>query len=254
MSDKIFGIDVGNTHTKIGVIEGSKVIDVFRFRTERERAVDEYYFQCKGICREMGLERIPPLWVASVVPSVSIALERMAETRHVETHFIGVHNKFHFQIHPHIAQQIGADILILAEASACLKGNNVIIVSAGTATLVFAIHNNVLLGGAIAPGIKGSVESLIEQAALLKTVFMDVPTKAIGQDTDQAMMSGVIYGFAGLIDGLVVRMKEELAMPDIPVIASGGMIGKVGKVSRTIQTIYPDLGLQGIAFTAMNQA
>ena len=246
----VFGLDVGNTHTKIGLLQGSKVVDVFRFRTERDKAVDEYYFQLKGICQELNLEKIPPLWVASVVPAVSIALERLADTRKLELHCINNQTQFNFKIHPKIVQEIGSDILVLAEAATRLVGENVIIVSAGTASVVFVVHNNILLGGAIAPGIKGSVESLISQAALLKAVFFTSPDTAIGQNTEAAMTSGTIYGFAGLLDGLVLRMKEELNLPDIPVIATGGMIGKVGKASRTIQQIYQDLGMQGIAFLA----
>lgn len=247
---RIWGMDVGNTHTKIGIIEKNEVIEVFRFRTERDKAVDEYYFQWKSVCHELGIPRIPPIWVASVVPSVSIALERLAEARQLELHWITAQSLFHFQIAPSIAGQIGADLLILAEAAVNLAGKNVIIVSAGTATVVFAVHEGILVGGAIAPGIKGSIESLLSQAALLKPVFLEIPPQVVGENTDDALASGIMYGFAGLIDGLVGRMKEELHIPEAVVIASGGMISKVGKVSRTIQKIYPELGLQGIAFLA----
>ena len=170
---------------------------VFHFRTERDRPIDEYYFQLKSVCQEIGLERIPPLWVASVVPSVSIALRQLAQMRGLELHEIDRDCLFDFKLLPDISGQIGADILVLAQAAIGLVGADVIIVSAGTATVVFAMHRSWLIGGAIAPGIKGSVESLMEQAALLNPVFLDLPQAAIGCNTTQALQSGIIYGFAG---------------------------------------------------------
>lgn len=253
MDERIWGLDVGNTHSKIGVIEGDKILQVFRFRTEVEQSLDEYYFRWKSICHELGWDRIPPLWVASVVPAVSIAIDRLSETRNLEVHRISPKNLFNFRIPPYLTEQIGADILIMAEAATHLVGSDAIVVSAGTATVVFAIDNGLLVGGAIAPGIKGSVESLIERAALLSPVYLDLPDRAIGQNTREAMQSGILYGFAGLVDGLVSRFKEELHKPDIPVIACGGMIGKLGKISHTIQKVYPDLGLHGIAFLAARE-
>lgn len=250
---KIWGIDVGNTHCKIGVIEGTQVLHVFRFRTEPEQSIDEYYFRWKDICYEIGWEQIPPIWVASVVPSVSIAIERLAQMRNLTVHWVNSSSEFSFQLPNYITKQIGADILILAEAASHLIGRNAIIVSAGTATVVFAIKEGVLLGGAIAPGIKGAVESLIQNAALLNPVFLELPERVVGRNTDEAMKSGILYGFAGLIDGIVTRMKEELGDSAIPVIATGGMIGKIEKISHTIVKVYPDLGIQGIAFLAMKK-
>lgn len=242
------GIDVGNTHIKIGVLDGDRVVDVWRFRTDTERSVDEYYFQLQNVCREAKLETIPELLIASVVPSVTIAFQLLEETRGVKSTFIDVKSPLSYGFHPAINHQVGADILILAEAAVRLKGKDVIIVSAGTATTVFAISDGVFQGGAISPGIKGSVESLIAKAALLKTVYLDVPDSPIGQNTDDAVRSGVIFGYAGMIDGLVMRMREELGKPDMPVLASGGMIAKFAKVSRTIHEIKPDLGIQGLAY------
>lgn len=253
MNDIVLGIDVGNTHTKIGVIRGLNVLDVFHLRTERDRPVDEYYFYLKNVCKEIGMDFIPPIWVASVVPSALIALEHLAKVRNIEYHCINPSKQFSFTIDEKIKSQIGADLLILAEAVMAKAGENAILISAGTATVVFALKNGVLLGGAIAPGIKGSVESLIQKAALLDPIFLDLPEKAVGQTTEDAMKSGIIYGFAGLIDSLVLKLKEELEFDTVPVIATGGMIGKVAKVSKTIDEVKAHLSLQGIAYIVQRQ-
>lgn len=242
-----WAIDVGNTHYKVGVIANDEVKEVYRFRTIREQSVDEYYFQLRNICREHNLTAIPHLWIASVVPSVSIAFEMLAKTKSLTATFIDANSPFSFSIDERIGKKIGADILILAEAATNIVGNkDVLIVCAGTATTVFAIVDGVLIGGVIAPGIKGSVESLIDSAALLNTVYLDLPPKVIGQTTEGAMSSGILYGFAGLVDGLVARMKEEIGCRDIPVIASGGMISKIERASHEINHVYPDLGMRGI--------
>ncbi len=248
MGDQLsWALDIGNTHYKLGVVENGSVKEVFRFRTIRDQSIDEYYFQFKNVCAELGIKKIPCIWIASVVPSVTIALKRLAETRKLDIRWINSESNFDFTIHPNIKPQIGSDILILAQAAIQLKGQDVVVVCTGTATTVFAVNDGVLLGGAIAPGIKGSVESLIDNAMLLNTVFLDAPTDAIGQSTDQAMKVGILYGFAGLIDGLVQRMKQQLEKPNIPVIASGGLISRIVAHSQTITDWDPDLGIQGIA-------
>lgn len=242
-----WAIDVGNTHYKVGIIKNNTVEEVYRFRTIREQSVDEYYFQLRNICREHDLAQIPHLWIASVVPSVNIAFEMLGKTKNIPMTFIDSDSPFSFKIDERIGKKIGADILILAEAAmVMLNKKDVIIVCAGTATTVFAVVDGVLIGGAIAPGIKGSVESLIDNAALLTTTYLELPEKAIGQTTETAMSSGILYGFAGLVDGLISRMKEEIGRNDIPVVASGGMISKIERASFEIDKVYPDLGMQGI--------
>ncbi|WP_372371067.1 type III pantothenate kinase [Candidatus Uabimicrobium sp. HlEnr_7] len=241
-----WAIDVGNTHYKVGIIKNNKVVKVYRFRTIRDQSIDEYYFQLRNICREHSIANIPKLWIASVVPSVTIAFEMLSKTKNIDAAFIDTQSSFSFSLDERIGKKIGADILILAEAAVDIVGENVIIVCAGTATTIFAVVEGVLIGGAIAPGIKGSVESLIDSAALLSTTYLELPEKAIGQTTEGAMSSGILYGFAGLVDGLITRMKKEIGKNDIPVVASGGMISKIERASCEIDSVYPDLGMRGI--------
>lgn len=243
----MWAVDVGNTHYKVGIVENGSIVQVYRFRTIRDQSIDEYYFQLKSICWEHNIKQIPHLWIASVVPSVTIAFEMLGKTKNIDVTFINADTKFSFVLDERIGKKIGADILVLAEAALhVVNKKDVIIVCAGTATTVFAVVDAVLLGGAIAPGIKGSVESLIDSAALLNTTYLELPENSIGQTTEGAMSSGILYGFSGLVDRLVVQMKAEIGREDIPVVASGGMISKIERASQEISCVHSDLGIEGI--------
>jgi type III pantothenate kinase len=143
-------------------------------------------------------------------------------------------------------KEVGADRIVNAAAAFKLYGGPLIIVDFGTATTFCAItKNGDYLGGAICPGVKISSEALYQRASKLPRVELVKPAKVIGSDTISAMQAGIIYGYAGLVDGIVGRMKEELSA-DARVIATGGLAELVIPETKTIQEIKPHLTLEGL--------
>jgi type III pantothenate kinase len=143
-------------------------------------------------------------------------------------------------------KEIGADRIVNAAAAYKLYGGPLIIVDFGTATTFCAVtRNGEYLGGAICPGVKISAEALFQRASKLPRVELTKPTKVIGADTISAMQAGIIYGYAGLVDGIVERMKKELST-DAKVVATGGLAELISPETKTIQEIRPQLTLEGL--------
>jgi type III pantothenate kinase len=143
-------------------------------------------------------------------------------------------------------KEVGADRIVNAAAAYKFYGGPIIIVDFGTATTFCAIKKNGdYLGGAICPGIKISAEALFLRASKLPRVELVKPAKVIGSDTISAMQAGIIYGYAGLVDGIVERMKKELS-DDARVVSTGGLAELVSPETRTIQEIKPYLTLEGL--------
>jgi type III pantothenate kinase len=133
-----------------------------------------------------------------------------------------------------------------AAAAYKLYGGPLIIVDFGTATTFCAVsRNGEYLGGAICPGVKISAEALFQRASKLPRIELTKPTKVIGADTISAMQAGIIYGYAGLVDGIVERMKKELST-DAKVVATGGLAEVISPETKTIQEIRPHLTLEGL--------
>ena len=142
--------------------------------------------------------------------------------------------------------EVGADRIVNAAAAYQRYGGPIIIVDFGTATTFCAVtKNGEYLGGAICPGIKISAEALFQRASKLPRVELAKPAKVIGSDTISAMQAGIIYGYAGLVDGIVERMKKELS-PDSKVVATGGLAELVSPETRTVQEVIPQLTLEGL--------
>jgi type III pantothenate kinase len=142
--------------------------------------------------------------------------------------------------------EVGADRIVNAAAAFRLYGGPVIIVDFGTATTFCAVtKSGEYLGGAICPGIRISAEALFQRASKLPRVELVKPDRVIGKDTVGAMQAGIIYGYAGLVDGIVGRMKKELS-PDARVVATGGLAELVSPETASIEEIRPQLTLEGL--------
>jgi type III pantothenate kinase len=145
-------------------------------------------------------------------------------------------------------REIGADRIVNAAAAFRLYGGPLIIIDFGTATTFCAVTaNGEYLGGAITPGVKISAEALYQRAAKLPRVELTRPRTIIGRDTVSAMQAGILYGYAGLVDGIVERMKNELS-PDARVIATGGLAELVTPEARSAIEVRPNLTLEGLRF------
>jgi type III pantothenate kinase len=242
-------VDVGNTNTSLGVFDGRRLLVSWRVTTRRERTYDEWGFMIQGLLHTRGIEQpqIAGIAISNVVPPVQQPLERMSESYfgvHPLTVAPGVNTTLPLNVEA--PKEVGADRVVSCVAAVALYGPPVIVVDFGTATRFDCVNaRGEFVGGAIAPGINTAAEALVSRAARLYRVELIRPKEAIGRNTVTNIQSGMIYGWAGLVDGLVERMRREL-VGDVKVVGTGGLVGQMREVVQSIQHVDPDLKLQGL--------
>lgn len=245
----LLAIDIGNTNVVLGVFEGKRLVENWRVATKTQITPDEYAMILQDLFSFGGLEfrQIDGVIISTVVPPLLPVMTEMSKKYfHIDPLVVTHEIKAGIKIRYDNPKEIGADRLVNAAAAYRLYGGPVIIVDFGTATTFCAVtRDGEYLGGAIAPGIKISAEALFQRAAKLPKVELVKPRSVIGADTISAMQAGIIYGYAGLVDGIVDRMKKELS-PDARVVATGGLAELVSPETRSIQEIKPHLTLEGL--------
>lgn len=242
-------IEVGNTNTGLGVYDGRQLLVSWRLTSRREQTADEYGVFIQTLLASRGIERrqITGVAISNVVPTVQQTLEWMCENYFGMSPFTvqpGVNVAFPLRVdHP---EQVGADRVCNVVAGVALYGTPLIVVDFGTATNFDVVNaRGEFVGGAIAPGLIVATEALISRAARLFRVELVRPKEAIGRNTVTNIQSGVMYGYAGLVDGLVERMRAELE-GTVKVIATGGLAAQMREVASSIQAVNPDLRLEGL--------
>ncbi|MBI4611914.1 MAG: type III pantothenate kinase [Candidatus Rokubacteria bacterium] len=243
-------MNVGNTNTVVGVFEGRRLCVSWRLTSRREQTADEYGVFIQTLLQGRALEprQISAVAISNVVPPVQQTLEWMCEK------YFGF---LPFSVEPGVnvamplrvenPAEVGPDRVVDAVGALELYGPApLIVIDFGTATTFDCVNaRGEFVGGAIAPGIVVASEALISKAARLFRVELVRPKDAIGRNTITNIQSGIIYGYAGLVDGLVERMRAELGGP-ATVVATGGLAGLIQEVARTIQQVNADLALEGI--------
>ena len=245
----ILVIDIGNTTTVLGVYREKELVASWRISTDRQKTTDEYDMLLRSLFQSRGLNRedIDGIAISCVVPPVITAFEGMCRKCFgLEPIVVGPGVRTGLIIRYENPKEVGADRIVNAIAAYELYGGPVIVVDFGTATTFCAISDKgEYLGGAIAPGIGISSEALFQRAAKLPRVELVKPRSAIGRNTIVSMQSGIIYGFVGLVDGMVRRFKEEMEGEPF-VVATGGFAELIGPESTTIDKIDPFLTLEGL--------
>jgi type III pantothenate kinase len=243
-------VEVGNTNTKIGVYDGTRLLVSWRLTSRREQTADEYGVFIETLLRSRGIDAaaLHGVAISNVVPPVQQTLESMCEKYFGLSPYTvepGVNTPMPMRVDN--AREVGADRIIKSVAAAELYGPPpLIVVDLGTATTFDCVSaDGAFIGGAIAPGIGTATEALVSRAARLYRVEFVRPKEAIGRNTVTNIQSGVVYGYAGLVDGLVARMKAELAGQG-KVIATGGYATLIADVARSIDHVDEDLGLEGL--------
>jgi type III pantothenate kinase len=245
-------IDVGNTNTSLGVYRDAELIAHWRLTTAASRTVDEYGVHSRNLFALAGLDfkAIDAIAIASVVPPLNYTLKKMAEDYFDLTPLFIDHTlETGLRILYEPASDVGADRIVDAVAAVEKYGAPCIVVDFGTATTFNAINSRgEYLGGAITPGIMISTEALFLRAAKLPRVDIKRPQKVIGGSTVVAMQSGLYYGYAGLVDGVLRRMIAELGnVPKAPrVIATGGLASLIATGSELIELVDDTLTLEGM--------
>ena len=249
-------VDVGNTHTRAGLMEAGEVTSEWRIATVRHRTSDEIagllqgFFSLRG---EVLRDTVDEVGIASVVPRLTQQWTEMCERHLGVTPFVvGPGTRTGMRIAMKNPTEVGADRIVNAIAAYETYGGPCIVADYGTATTFDVIsEDGVYLGGAISPGIEVSLEALTTRAAKLVKVELVDPEHAIGKSTTEALQAGAVYGFAGEVEGIVRAIWKELGV-ECRVVATGGLAELVRRHTDVIETVDPYLTLRGI-YTVMRR-
>ncbi|MCZ8523682.1 MULTISPECIES: type III pantothenate kinase [Paenibacillus] len=245
----ILVVDVGNTNIVLGMYEGRQLRHDWRISTNRSATADEYGIILYNLFQHAGLslQQIEGVIISSVVPPLMFVLEQLCLKYVKKTPLIvGPGIKTGLNIRYENPREVGADRIVNAVAAIELYGAPCIVVDFGTATTFDYIdEQGQYVGGAVAPGIGISTEALYQRAAKLPRIELVKPKSVVGRNTIASMQAGIIFGFAGQVDGIVERIKQEFSV-EPSVIATGGLAELISGESRSIQTVNPLLTLQGL--------
>jgi len=245
----ILVIDVGNTNAVIGVYDEDELLVHWRIASDRNKTEDEFGMIFKSLFEHhhVLMERINGAIISSVVPPMIFPLEKMVKKYFaIAPIIVGPGVKTGMNIKMENPREVGADRIVNAVAAIEIYGTPLIIVDFGTATTFDYIdEQGIYQGGAIAPGIGISTEALYQRAAKLPRIELVKPSHVIGKNTVSAMQSGIVFGFAGQVDAIVERMKEQ--SKKVPkVIATGGLAELISSESRSIDIVNSLLTLEGL--------
>jgi len=243
-------IDVGNTNTVIGVYDGRHLVKDWRIRTERRTTEDEFNILATNLFAESNINSkdIDKTIISCVVPPMVAIFDSFCRKYLGHTpHWVDAKSAPNLPIHYKNPSEVGADRIVNAVAAFHKYQTSLVVIDFGTATTFDSIsENGEYLGGAISPGIMIASEALFMKASKLPRVEIFVPPEnVIGKDTADSLKAGIIYGYAGLVDGMIKRMKAEMGT-NPRVIATGGLAELMSQVSETIEAVEPDLTLEGL--------
>lgn len=243
-------IDVENTHTTVGLFDGARLSRHWLLRTEPRRTSDEWRLLVEGLLAADGAV-VHAVCICSTVPAVLHALRGLVRETFpgVRTTVLGAGVRTGLPVLTDNPREVGTDRIANALAAIDLAGAPCVVVALGTAT-TFDVVNQAgqYIGGAIAPGLELSVDALVAHAAQLRQVELTSPRSVVAKNTVEALQSGAVFGWAGLVDGLVRRIAAELdvSLDALPVIATGVLAPAVIDECRTVTRHVPHLTLHGM--------
>ena len=247
-------IDVGNTNIKYAIYDGDELKISSRVATDFKRTSDEYGAQLTGMlsARGVSVEQIEGGIVSSVVPTLDYTIDKMCELYlGIEPLHIAPGLKSGLNIRCDDAREVGADRIVNCVSAIVEYGDGtpMIVVDFGTATTFNIINeNNEFIGGVISPGIKGSLDSLVNGTAKLPRVEIEAPKSISAKNTVTNMQAGIVFGFAGLVEYIVKRIKKELKAPQVKTIATGGFSTIIAKEIEGIDVVDKLLTLKGLKY------
>jgi type III pantothenate kinase len=246
-------VDAGNTNVVFAVRDGAEWRGVWRIRTDAQRTSDEYAVWLLALLDRAGLRAdvVSAAVIGTVVPAALYHLRRLCrEWFAIEPLVVRAALDWGFQIKVDNPDEVGADRLVNSLAGHQRFGGPLIVVDFGTATTFDVVdRDGAYLGGVIAPGINLSIEALHHAAARLPRIGIGRPQAVIGRATVPAMQSGIYWGYVGLIEGLITRIKGEFGAP-MKVIGTGGLAPLFAEGTLMIEHIEPDLTLDGLRMLA----
>ncbi|MFC1965183.1 type III pantothenate kinase [Chloroflexota bacterium] len=254
----LLAVDIGNTNITLGVFEDKELRASWHIHTGLHLMTDEYAALILNLLHHQGLEAVDITKIAlcSVVPSLTAIFEELSQRYfHISPLVVGAGIKTGVRIRMDNPREVGADRIVDAAAAHHLYGGPVIIADLGTATTFDTVsREGDYLGGAIAPGIVTAAESLFTRAAMLPQVELIRPERAIGTNTITAMQSGLVFGYVGLVEGIIARIQQELG-EKARVVGTGGYSELIAKETNVIDEVNLDLTLIGLRLIyQMNRA
>jgi type III pantothenate kinase len=249
MSEVLLAIDVGNTHTVVGVYENDRLVRHWRVLSDAGRTSDEYGVLLWSLYRasELPIPRKSDIIVCSVVPPMTKVVEDVCRDYfHADPLVVGPGVKTGMPILYDNPKEVGADRIVNAVAAYERFHQSCIVVDFGTATTFDCVSGKgEYLGGVITPGLGISLDALVTRTAKLPRVELVRPPKVVGKNTVHAMQAGIVYGYVALVDGLVARIREEIGA-HARIIATGGFAAMLAPESTTIETFDEFLTLEGL--------
>ncbi|PLX76589.1 MAG: pantothenate kinase [Desulfuromonas sp.] len=242
-------IDVGNTNTVFGLYRGEELLKDWRLTTDEDRTVDEYAILVHELfgLSQFHFTDVDSVIISCVVPSMLVTLGSLCQSYFKQQPMIvGPGIKTGMPIVYDNPREVGADRIVNAVAAYEMIKSSLIVVDFGTATTFdYVSEKGEYLGGAIAPGLSISAEALFKRASKLPRVELVSPPQVIAKNTANSIQSGLFYGYVGLVDGIVGRMKKEgSSVPQV--VATGGLATVLVGVSETIDRVEPNLTLEGL--------
>lgn len=245
----ILVVDIGNTNIKYGIYDGSELVSSFRVASEHRKTSDEYGAVFVDLLANSGIDKgqISGVALSSVIPALNYTMIHMCKDfLGIEPLVIAPGIRTGINIKVDNSREVGADRIVNSVGAYRKYGGPCIVIDFGTATTFNVIsERGMLIGGAISPGIKSSLDSLVSNTAKLPDIELNFPGKAICTDTTTNMQAGFLYGFAGLVEYIVKKMKDELGC-DCRVIATGGMGEFISKEATCIDVVDRTLTLDGL--------
>ena len=246
----LLAIDIGNTNIKYGIFKGDELVASFRVSSRLTRTADEYGSVLVNLLSDSGVSKkdIDGIIMSSVIPSLNYTMCHMCEYFFgISPLMVGPGIKTGLNIKVENAKEVGADRIVNSVSAYNKYGGPVVVIDFGTATTFNVIDKDgVLIGGVIAPGIKTSLESLVKSTAQLPMIELVSPKKVIAKNTETNMQAGIIFGFAGLVDNILNKIRKELGEDKITVVATGGMGEIIAKEVRSINVVDRRLTLDGL--------
>jgi type III pantothenate kinase len=244
----LLAVDIGNTNVKFGVFEGDRLQGTWRIATDAQKLADEYAVLVLNLLNLGGIERnqVSSAVFASVVPTLSVVFEEMFKRYFgIEALRVGAGVKTGMRI-LYETRELAPDRIAVALGALQLHPPPLIVVHLGTGTVFEAVsREGDYMGGAIAPGIGVAADALAGRAAMLRSVELRPPKRAIGNNTAGAMQSGILFGYAELIEGMVRRFKAEIG-EDAWVIGTGGWSHMMSELTHVFNQVDENLSLQGL--------
>ena len=245
----LLAIDIGNTNIVIGCLKDDEIVFKARIATDRTRTSDQYGVEIKNMLEAFGVSRedIDDCIIASVVPPVFNSVQTgVLKVIGKQPMVVGPGLKTGLNIHVDIPSQVGSDLIVAAVAALAEYPAPLVLIELGTATTIEVIEpENVFIGGLIFPGVMVSLDSLSSHAAQLPGISLDKPKKVIGKNTVDCMRSGMMYGTAAMLDGLIDRIAEELGH-ESTIIATGGLAQFVIPLCKHEIILEKELLLKGL--------